>query len=162
MEGKNKDRGGLSFGYPVTALAAIGLMAAVLVALSWVNGRRAEAELIQLKAKLCASNELASPLSVNDDSGPSSWQAWAIVDALAEPQGDRSLDIRVLQQDTGGWKQWHRWSQEPEWIHDSELERIAQRGICEGSVKNGTVRVVRPLRTSPGKPTLIVVERKRQ
>jgi hypothetical protein len=155
--------GKLAFRYPVAALVGVGALAVILGALAWVNDNRADAELEQVASKLCSSGELASEVSVNDDTNAAKWQAWAIVDALlGDVGGEKRWDVRVLQQQNGGWKQWNRWSTDPAWVHDTELDEVARNNKCAGSVKNGTVRVVRPLHTRLGIPSLILVERTRQ
>jgi hypothetical protein len=162
VAGKSKNPGRMWFSYPMAALVGTGVMGVLLLALSWVNERRAEAELAELKGTLCASKELGSGLSVTDDTNPTSWQAWAIVDAVLAKHAEQRLDVRVLQRSNHGWKQWQRWSREPEWVQDAEFEEVSQSGKCEGAIRNGNVRIVRSLHTPAGTPALVVVERKRQ
>lgn len=153
----------LSFRYPTAAIAGLGSLALLIAMLAWYNDRRAESELRRATAQLCTSEGLASPDALGDDANPGSWKAWAIVEGLLRGVvDDGRWDTRILQQGSTGWKEWHRWSTEPVTLYDTRLDEAFRAGKCAGSLENGTLRIMRPLHTHLGVPTLIVIERARQ
>jgi hypothetical protein len=151
------ERGRLVFGHARLALAALGVLAAGIVLLAWLDEARSKRELERWRERLCA--ELPAELVKGLDA--LSRDALRAPDAARQASGAQHTQARILFESARGWREVRRWSDELDWTHDPALLAAVRSWRCDATLEHGTLRAVRPLQTSSGVVVLLVIERSR-
>jgi hypothetical protein len=158
----------LQFSHARATLIGAGLLAALLVARNWLDGRRAEHDVQHWRAQLCDATLPArlvaglGALSRETQRTPSSArEALAILQGMlpnAEQPGARA---RILFESSSGWRELRPDSDELAFSHDPALLRALRDFECQVSLDGERLRAVRPLQTASGLVALLVLERLR-
>lgn len=168
MSETGAERGRLVFGHARLALGALGVLAAAIALLAWLDAARSKRELERWRERLCAElpAELVrglGALSRDTLRAPNAArQALAVLQGLpGAASGEQHIQARILFESVNGWREVRRWSEELDWTHDPELLAAVRSWRCDATLEHGRLRAVRPLQTSSGVVVLLVIERSR-